>query len=318
MNTTQPSEFDRLGLRDFKQATSREWHGPCPFCGGKDRFVIFTDRPWPSWNWFCRHCGKSGWADQLNPSLRKDVDPVEQEYRRKLEQERIEAEAAQERLALAKFSDRAIFAEYHRRMARGQRDWWKNRGIEDDWQDLLQLGYTPDKLIRTSSGEEWHTPAYTIPYLRKDGTACTLQYRLENPPNPKDKYRFQYGLPVSWYNAQPYEPLFDQVLVCEGAIKAIVTRSRVIPTEVSVLALPSKSTARGEVAEQLCQTLADVGRVYVILDPDGLAEATSFVKQIGKRARLLELPAKIDDLIMEDSLSEYDLAGLFRTARAVS
>lgn len=33
-----------------------EYHGPCPFCGGKDRFRVQTDPPF----WACRQCEKSG------------------------------------------------------------------------------------------------------------------------------------------------------------------------------------------------------------------------------------------------------------------
>ena len=36
-----------------------EYHGPCPFCGGTDRFIVQPngkDGP----RWFCRQCGKSG------------------------------------------------------------------------------------------------------------------------------------------------------------------------------------------------------------------------------------------------------------------
>lgn len=47
----------------MRKATASEWHGPCPICGGNDRFVVFTkeDRFW------CRAgdsggngCGKKG------------------------------------------------------------------------------------------------------------------------------------------------------------------------------------------------------------------------------------------------------------------
>jgi hypothetical protein len=43
---------ERLGVSDLKRG-GREWVGPCPVCGGRDRFGINPDKG--AWN--CRHCG---------------------------------------------------------------------------------------------------------------------------------------------------------------------------------------------------------------------------------------------------------------------
>ena len=71
-------QFSIIGLdaSSFIKKSSHEFHGKCPFCGGgKDRFVIFTNHPFPHWNWFCRKCGRKGWADQLNPGLKTELTP---------------------------------------------------------------------------------------------------------------------------------------------------------------------------------------------------------------------------------------------------
>lgn len=45
----------------LKEKTAKEWAGPCPFCGGVDRFCV-----WPSDNkYWCRGCNKKGDAIQL-------------------------------------------------------------------------------------------------------------------------------------------------------------------------------------------------------------------------------------------------------------
>ena len=47
-------------LPNLKRTSRREQHGPCPFCGGTDRFVVFENgRGW------CRQCGWKGDAIQL-------------------------------------------------------------------------------------------------------------------------------------------------------------------------------------------------------------------------------------------------------------
>jgi len=64
------SSIDLLNLIDrdtnLKKVASTgggEYHGPCPFCGGKDRFVV---QPYHTngGRWFCRHCA-SPWQDAV-------------------------------------------------------------------------------------------------------------------------------------------------------------------------------------------------------------------------------------------------------------
>ena len=95
MTTYGPSELISIGLdpADFRKFGANEWHGPCPICkGGEDRFAIFTDRPFPHWNWWCRVCHpESGWIDEISPRL-KENDPkkaTEQAARRAEEAARV-------------------------------------------------------------------------------------------------------------------------------------------------------------------------------------------------------------------------------------
>jgi hypothetical protein len=54
----QPSLADLVP--NLARASLRELHGPCPFCGGVDRFIVFEDgRGW------CRQCGWKGDSIQL-------------------------------------------------------------------------------------------------------------------------------------------------------------------------------------------------------------------------------------------------------------
>lgn len=40
----------------LKRKTANEWAGPCPECGGNDRFIVLEDKG----RWFCRVCDKHG------------------------------------------------------------------------------------------------------------------------------------------------------------------------------------------------------------------------------------------------------------------
>lgn len=44
-----------------------EYHGPCPFCGGKDRFIVQTANE----RWSCRQCSQR-WGDAISYVMRRD------------------------------------------------------------------------------------------------------------------------------------------------------------------------------------------------------------------------------------------------------
>ncbi|NOQ52299.1 MAG: hypothetical protein GQ578_08815, partial [Desulfuromonadaceae bacterium] len=48
-------------IPDLKRKTAKEYAGPCPGCGGNDRFVVWPDRD----AFYCRGCQKSGDALQF-------------------------------------------------------------------------------------------------------------------------------------------------------------------------------------------------------------------------------------------------------------
>lgn len=61
------SGVDLLSLieRDTKlkrEASTKggEWAGPCPLCGGKDRFRVWPNHPDGRGQWWCRKCGQGG------------------------------------------------------------------------------------------------------------------------------------------------------------------------------------------------------------------------------------------------------------------
>ncbi|MCD6552443.1 MAG: hypothetical protein J7M16_00375 [Anaerolineae bacterium] len=67
METITTSTIDLLSLigRDttLKRVASThggEWAGPCPFCGGEDRFRVWPNHPSGKGKWWCRGCGRHG------------------------------------------------------------------------------------------------------------------------------------------------------------------------------------------------------------------------------------------------------------------
>jgi len=48
-----------------------EWAGPCPFCGGQDRFRVQPYYP-NGGRWLCRHCTEGKWRDAIAYVMRRD------------------------------------------------------------------------------------------------------------------------------------------------------------------------------------------------------------------------------------------------------
>lgn len=48
------------GLRRTGATSGGEYAGPCPWCGGKDRFHVWPEHPGGKGRWWCRRCTRSG------------------------------------------------------------------------------------------------------------------------------------------------------------------------------------------------------------------------------------------------------------------
>lgn len=309
MQREAPREFDQIGLPPhlFKYSDARSWRGPCPVCGGHRRFVIFTDHDWPLWNGFCDECGHTikAWEKVIFP-----ISDVQRETARRVVEAIERSRAEKRQTKLAQFTTSELWQELHRRLTLDHRAQWEAWGIPEEWQDYLELGFTPDKVYRDGNGELKHTPAFTIPYFHyapDKPQFKTLQYRLFNASDPNDRYRFEQGLSAAYYMTTPTDPISDQVIICEGAKKGIVTRVRL--TDHTVLAVPAKGTWAG-----IVEAVKPCGRVYVILDPDATLNAVKLARSIGPQARIVRLPIKIDDAVIECGLDSGTFSRIIKQA----
>jgi hypothetical protein len=313
-----PPEFSELygRVNYIQRKSAEEYCSTCPKCGGSmhpdgekpDRFVMLMPSkakagiPFG----FCRSCGFKWWAGQTD---NKAIDP---ETLKLLQQQAREAEEkrnAERQKKLAEFSTLELWNELHDRLGKEQRLWWRNAGVPDEWQDYLKLGYTPDRTYRTKDGLE-HSPAYTIPFFGYGFIFKTMQYRLCNPSNPADRYRFEADLGTTYYMTTPSLKINDEVIVCEGAKKGMVVKIYAEDKN-TVLAVPSK------VDWKSCGILEEIkncGRVYILFDPDCYdqppdvrnnwkPQPVEFAKEIGKNARVVDCPVKVDDAFTQYGMS---------------
>lgn len=306
---TAPYQLQSIGLtaHDFKYSDARSWRGPCPSCGGHRRFVVFTDHEFPLWHGYCDQCGTKikAWEKvcvQYDPQKAAALEA---------ERARDEAERAEyRRKKLAEFTTAELWAELRDRMTKDNIEWWESQGVPEDIQRYLSIGYKSDKMYYDSERNEQHSPAYTIPWFGQNFTFKTLQYRLINPVNTNDRYRFEYGLAGGsehYYTADPSEPMKDRVIICEGAKKAIVTWFHLAAIkDFTVIAASSNNTLKPAL-----EATKDCGERILILDPGSERKAFTTVKE-NKNLKALYLPVKIDDMVLADYIDRDSFAGMLR------
>lgn len=261
----------------------KEWHGPCPFCGGQDRFIIF-----PNGYYWCRpvglHCGKAGWLDEqekiaVSPDLLKQRQTYQQQM---LGVKRQEAERW-----LEGFRKSQIWLTWYKQV---RREWWHAQGIQDSAIDFYELGFIQDHPIKGKEGII-KVPAYSIPVRDlKTWEIVNVQFRLEQAPEIGGKYRMLPNLPQSLFFTEAGVSS-GELYVVEGAKKAIVL-SKFLGGESQVVGLPG-CTPRID----LLNALRPFEPLWLLLDP-GAEPATKRFKEVLPQTKIISLPGKPDDLIL--------------------
>jgi hypothetical protein len=249
-----------------------------------------------------------------------DIDTEELERQRK-EHERIRAEQdAADAAALVErrktFAARGAWKRYHANLSMPEaRELWRTRGVPDNWQDYLVLGYTPDLWARQD--EPGLGPALVIPYWSIKKELVTAQYRLQHV-NGHGKYLFHPDLGNDAYIVRHDLP-FDQLLITEGANKAIVAHIKGARGETQVIGMPSENhVGSAEIEERIVRAK----EIWFWPDPgDNAYEwALDHIKRLGiqNKTKLIRFKAaKIDDALL-GGLTTQGFKSQLATARLAS
>lgn len=295
-------------LRFLQYKGNGEWHSECPVCGDSghgpgngqpDRFHLHEADGSGNARGACRRCGHFEWVDQDNaqPPDPERIKQTEELRRRYAEQEQLRL-----RSMIEKFRQGAAWKAYHDAMREAHRALWRRAGIPDNFQDYWELGFTEYET------RDFRSPALTIPYFQPGREAVNIQYRLTNPPQPNDKYRFSYGLKPDLWLSEPEAAPSGSCLLVEGMKKAAVCFIELVAKSshgLAVVAVPGKTPG-----QEMMEKLAGCEPIYVALDPDtyfptrtanGSVEpaAVRLGRMLGDRARYVKLPAKADDLFVD-------------------
>jgi len=219
--------------------------GPCPFCGGRDRFNLTQKAN--GWRWFCRHCANDGYKTSLDYVMRREGVDFKQAL------ERLGGNAALARrkpaeppVSLPDNPPAARWQERARQLmkraeaalwdGRGEKAlaWLHARGLHDETIRAAHLGYIPQSF--SDSPEVWGKPNDDPRplYLHKGilipgivaGQVWYLKIRIYNPAAPKDKYRGVRGNRSALYLADSIAPGLPAVF-CEGEFDALLLKQEI-------------------------------------------------------------------------------------------
>ena len=329
---------DMLGLvgktTSIKKVAAHEYAGPCPKCGGKDRFRVDPER-----GWFCRQCtgepGSGGyWNDQADFIMWLHGVKLEAAITRllgdrgftKVELQQIAADR-QERKSGREQEEkqRSITARQELNTKQEWKDYaahslavpsWGKRGIGPDWVTYYGLGYCENREYKMGDNR-FMSDSLTIPYHvydfdKSEYHVIDLKHRLLKTDSPGGKYRHHIsglGNKLFFADVLMKNPIGD-LLIVEGEIKAIVTWQACWENEIcnfpnlTIVSVPGKSWK-----EEWISLFRSEGieRVFVCLDPDANRESDKLVTQFSNSVSV-KLPAKIDDLILADALDMSKLS----------
>lgn len=333
---------------DLKKVGSNEYAGPCPKCGGKDRFRVNLVK-----GWFCRKCqSEEHWNDQLDYIQWRDNVSLVEAYKKlggnhrlteeesarllaertRRDQERQAEEQRQQEERRRQLNQNEAWREYYDGLTLETRQLWHQKGLSDLWIDYFQVGYCQNRTFfhddKAFTSHSLTIPTFHTNYHFGEEPELTwdcigLVHRLLIDDPPGGKYRPHLaGAGKPLFNADLYAPIHGDVMLIEGEIKAMVTwaylqeyvyKRSTILGRTQVVGIAGKSFNLNWADE-----FAEAEHIYICLDPDASEGAARIAKALDpERCSILDLPDKIDDMLVAGTLEVRHLAELIDTARRV-
>lgn len=218
------------------------------------------------------------------------------------------------------------------------RELWHDRYGMTDWGiDYYRLGYCLD-FCYTDRGIPHTSDTLTIPFYQPatNYNLVNLRHRLLQP-NGAGKYRpHKKGLGQPLFYGNLNRGNMPNAVIVEGGIKAAKlwetilhnfmnaddTESAWLVNNVQVIGMPGSSISQNNLA-----VLDEPETIWLFMDPDAYRPNVQFGKikpskadlladKLGtQKCRLVELPGKPDDLIVEGVLKTRDIYWLMKNAR---
>lgn len=212
-------------LKRVASTRGGEYAGPCPFCGGRDRFRVWPTPPDGRPRWWCRGCGKAGDAiaylrERDGLSYREALERLGQPLARPaappppqtlpLERPALDRRAAEKILLTC---EAALWSPAGQKA----RDWLARRGLREEILRAWHIGYNPaDRRL-----EGIFVPRGIVIPCLVSGEPWYLKVRRPVPPLPGPKYQMVRGGRPALYGLDHLtgKPV---VVICEGELDAML------------------------------------------------------------------------------------------------
>lgn len=225
-------------LRKVASTNGGEYHGACPFCGGKDRFSAQPNAQPP--RWYCRQCQKHGDAiafvmayescDFKEAIAKLNIESGYKPSQRRLAPSTPKPSQVQSVPALDNTdwqNKAAHFVDWSSKNLQSGKyphivEYLAKRGISLAEAHLWQIGYNPQNWERDWGGIKVYLPqGLVIPWLDDfEGKPRKVRIRRENPQDKDKRYTQAAGCANWLYNH--WQIKGDSVVVLtEGEIDAL-------------------------------------------------------------------------------------------------
>lgn len=216
-----------VSLKKTANTNGGEFHGPCPLCGGTDRFWVAPS----AGRWYCRHCTPSGGDAIAFVMARDNVDfktalatlnlQDEKDYKPTSKPTQAPRQALEDDpLFLEQLAD--IHQRAENKLWSSDRrglDYLHGRGLEDDFIQQARLGYIPpEQPFYEVHGHKVY-PGIVIPAI-EGGITRAIQFRNITG---KGRYVSLGRTGGRLFGADDIQP-FKPVVAFEGAFDAIIAR----------------------------------------------------------------------------------------------
>jgi DNA primase len=285
------------GVKRVASSGGGEYAGPCPFCGGTDRFRVQPDKN----IWLCRHCTNGVWRDVVDFIARRDnvtIGAAAQTiaggfpgFSKQTEKpKKPEYHAYKSPPGEWQATAREIVADCEKRLftAEGARalEYLHKRGLADSTIKAFRLGFSTGY----NHGGLYVPHGITIPAFA-NGVLWYVKIRTNTNP----KYKLIAGSkPAAIFNAD--ELAKDRIcLIVEGEFNAMIGHQTV--NDILPVASMGSAGNRPELATW-GPYFINKSLILALYDDDhaGHDGAMALYQQLGERVKLTALPANVGDL----------------------
>lgn len=218
-------------LKQVAATNGGEWAGPCPFCGGRDRFRVQPHDD-SGGRWLCRKCTSGGWKDVIQYAMLRDkVDFVQacellggtRAWQPRMRQapalpvRKSEVPAASWQSKAREIADMCAAALWAPQGARALA-WLHERGLNDDTLRRWRLGCNPGRPGTVRWLQGLPVPCGIIIPCEVAGTIWSLKVRLSSG---EPKYKHVKGSRPALYMAETLHDCNAAVLT-EGEFDALL------------------------------------------------------------------------------------------------